>query len=67
MMLELVVGWVDAMPLGGSRADFYMAKAKELRETARKCRDATIKEQLLRVADEYEALAKTVQGGVLSI
>lgn len=53
------------MAFDGSRAEFYVSRAQEVGKLAEKCRDMTIKEQLLHVAREYEALAKMVRRGTL--
>ena len=40
-----------------SGAEYCLTRAQEIRETADKCRDPVIKEQLLYVARKFEALS----------
>jgi hypothetical protein len=54
------------MALDGSRAEFYRQRATAVRGIAEKCRDPDIKDQFETVAKEYEALALSVDKGVLS-
>ena len=53
------------MPFESSRAQFYRDRAGEVRAMAEACRDESIKEQFLRIAAEYEALAHQVEAGIL--
>ena len=53
------------MPFESARAHFYRDRAAEVRATAEACRDEMIKEQFLRIAAEYEALAHQVEAGIL--
>ena len=54
------------MSFDGSRAEYYRNRAADVRAIAGTCHDAEIKEQLERVAKEYEALARSVGMGALS-
>lgn len=58
-------GTAVLMPFENSRGELYRERADEVRALAADCRDATIKEQFLRIADEYEALAHQVEAGIL--
>jgi hypothetical protein len=53
------------MSFDGSRAQYYRSRAVEVRGFADTCKDFAIKEQLETVAKEYEALAHSVEKGVL--
>ena len=53
------------MALDGSRAGYYRSRAAEVRAIAATCRDSGIKDQLEIVAKEYEALALSVDHGML--
>ena len=46
-------------------AQFYATRAVEIRQIAEKTRDVMFKEQLERVAAEYDALARMVERGIL--
>jgi hypothetical protein len=46
------------MAYDGSRAQFYLDQARQIREIAATCVVPEIKEQLERVARQYEALAR---------
>jgi len=54
------------MTYGPSRLEYYQTRAKEIRELARRCRDAAIREQLLETARQFETLAQLVEDGTLS-
>jgi hypothetical protein len=54
------------MSFDGSRAEFYRHRAAEVRAVAANCIDASIQDQLERVAKEYEALALSVERGALT-
>lgn len=54
------------MGFDGSRAEFYRGRAAEVRATADVCHDAAVKSQLELVARDYEALAKSVEAGILN-
>ena len=54
------------MSLDGSRAEFYRHRAATVRAVAENCLDAAIKDQLERVAKEYEALALMVDRELIS-
>jgi hypothetical protein len=47
----------------GSRATFYHDQACRLRELADHCVNLDIKDQLQRVADQYDTLARQVESG----
>ena len=53
------------MALDGSRAEFYRHRAEELHALAEKCRDPMIKDQLEKVAKQYESLSLSVDKGML--
>jgi hypothetical protein len=54
------------MSLDGSRGQYYQSRAVEVRAFAETCKDFTIQAQLETVAKEYEALAQSVEKGLLS-
>jgi hypothetical protein len=56
---------VYAMAFDGSRLQYYLDREREIREIAERCHIDTIREQLLRVADEYAALARQIKTGLL--
>ncbi|HEY3919712.1 MAG TPA: hypothetical protein VGL83_18125 [Stellaceae bacterium] len=56
----------ETMPFEGSRAQLYRERAREVRAVATNCVDGVIRQQLLIVAAEYDALARQVEEGVLS-
>src|SRR5215469_10376259 len=45
------------VPPQNSGSEYCLTRAKEIRDTADRCRDPSIKEQLLYVAREFEALS----------
>jgi hypothetical protein len=49
---------ITFMAFDGSRAQFYRDQARQIREIAEACVVPEIKEQLERVARQYEALAR---------
>jgi hypothetical protein len=51
------------MAFDGSRATFYRDQASRLRELADHCINLDIKDQLERVACQYEILARQVESG----
>jgi hypothetical protein len=53
------------MPFGGSSAQFYRDRARQLRELAEKCRTPSIKEQLEDIANQFDRLADQVATGHL--
>jgi hypothetical protein len=50
----------------GSRADYYRERAADVRDIAGGCKDVLIKQQLEKIAQEYESLANLVNRGMLS-
>jgi hypothetical protein len=54
------------MTLDGLRAELYRHRAAEVRAVAKTFHDPAVKEQLENVAREYEALAISVDPGLLS-
>ena len=46
------------MAYGGTRAEFYLDQARQVREIADLCVIPEIKEQLERIARQYEAMAR---------
>lgn len=53
------------MALDGSRASFYRDQASRIREIAERCVLVDIKDQLERVAKQYEALARQAESGLI--
>lgn len=53
------------MAFDGSRGQFYRDKARRIRELAAACALPYIKEQLERIARQYEVLARQVENGSL--
>ena len=53
------------MAFDGSRVEFYRDKARRIRELAGACVLPDIKEQLERIARQYEVLARQVETGSL--
>ena len=53
------------MAFDGSRADFYHDRARVIREFADRCVILDIKEQLERIALQYEMLARQVEAGAI--
>jgi hypothetical protein len=51
------------MAFDGSRATFYRDQARRIRDIADHCALLDIKDQLERVARQYETLARQVEGG----
>ena len=51
------MGRLVMVPLDDSGIAYCLARAREMRQTADKCRDPLIKEQLLYVARKFEALS----------
>jgi hypothetical protein len=54
------------MAFDGSRAQFYLNRAAEVRALAATCKLADIKAQLEEVARQYDDLASSIDKGVLS-
>lgn len=54
-----------AMAFDGSRVQFYRDKARQIRGLADACLLPDIKEQLERIAQQYEVLARQVETGSL--
>ena len=60
--------WVrGVMAFDGSRAEFYRDQARRLHALAEACSLSDIKEQLERVAQQYEILARQVENGILPL
>jgi hypothetical protein len=51
------------MAFDGSRATFYRDQARRIREIAERCIISDIRDQLERVATQYETLARQVECG----
>lgn len=57
--------FADRPVAGSSRSQLYRDRAREVRAVASTCIDGVIKQQLLIVAAEYDALARQVEEGSL--
>lgn len=53
------------MAFDGSSAPFYRDQARRIRDLAAQCVTMDIKEQLERVAEQYETLARQVETGAV--
>lgn len=53
------------MAFDGSRAQFYRDQARRILAVAEECASADIKDQLERIASQYETLARQVDAGHL--
>jgi hypothetical protein len=64
---DILAAWGGAiMAFDGTRAEFYRDQARRIRAIAATCVSSDIKEQLERVANQYEALAYEVDADILA-